>query len=195
MFSLSKALGFSLDTPWKDLPDARAQAILYGIEPKKIKLRHPAGRQGDARRAGRQGDRLRRHRPPHRALLPPLPPARRGQLADGGLARQGDGRAHLSGLQRRARCARRGCCSPIGGKTIHDVGQLHFDELHAFLGTIKPAGRGADAGRQVLEAKSAAGWSCCSASVSTTSTSTAARARSRAANRSAFACRRRSAPA
>ena len=38
----------------------------------------------------------------------------------------------------------------IDGKTIHDVGQLHFDELHAFLGTVKPAGRGADAGRQVL---------------------------------------------
>src|SRR5207248_5862758 len=38
----------------------------------------------------------------------------------------------------------------IQGKTLHDVGQLHFDELHAFLGTVKPAGRGADAGRQVL---------------------------------------------
>ena len=39
----------------------------------------------------------------------------------------------------------------IAGKTLHDVGQLHFDELHAFLGTVKPAGRGADAGRQVLK--------------------------------------------
>ena len=39
----------------------------------------------------------------------------------------------------------------IAGKTIHDVGQLHFDELHAFLGTVKPTGRGADAGRQVLK--------------------------------------------
>jgi excinuclease ABC subunit A len=38
----------------------------------------------------------------------------------------------------------------IGGRTLHDVGQLHFDELHAFIGTIKPTGRGADAGRQVL---------------------------------------------
>src|SRR5207244_12212780 len=38
----------------------------------------------------------------------------------------------------------------IAGKTIHDIGQLHFDELHAFLGALKPAGRGADAGRQIL---------------------------------------------
>ena len=39
----------------------------------------------------------------------------------------------------------------IAGKTIHDVGQLNFDELHAFLGTLEPTGRGADAGRQVLK--------------------------------------------
>lgn len=38
----------------------------------------------------------------------------------------------------------------IAGKTIHDVGNLNFDELYAFLGSLKPSGRGADAGRQVL---------------------------------------------
>jgi excinuclease ABC subunit A len=38
----------------------------------------------------------------------------------------------------------------VAGKTVHGVGQLNFDELHAFLGTVKPSGRGADAGRQVL---------------------------------------------
>src|SRR5438445_12915217 len=38
----------------------------------------------------------------------------------------------------------------VAGQTVHDVGRLNFDELHAFLGTLKPAGRGADAGRQVI---------------------------------------------
>ncbi|HJY35731.1 MAG TPA: excinuclease ABC subunit UvrA, partial [Vicinamibacterales bacterium] len=38
----------------------------------------------------------------------------------------------------------------VNGKNIYDLGQFHFGELLAFLGTIKPAGRGADAGRQVL---------------------------------------------
>src|SRR5882724_11836053 len=38
----------------------------------------------------------------------------------------------------------------IAGKTIHDVGGLNFDELQTFLGTVKPTGRGAGAGRQVL---------------------------------------------
>ena len=42
-------------------------------------------------------------------------------------------------------------CFTIAGKTIHDVGQLNFDELHEFLGTVKPIGRGAEAGRQVLK--------------------------------------------
>src|SRR5204862_6797168 len=34
----------------------------------------------------------------------------------------------------------------ISGKSIHQTGGLNFDELHAFLGGLKPAGRGADAG-------------------------------------------------
>ena len=58
--------------------------------------------EGQTRRIGRQGGRLRRDRPPHRAALPPLPAARRGQLRDGSVARQGDGGAHLPRLQRRA---------------------------------------------------------------------------------------------
>src|SRR6185436_15591407 len=39
----------------------------------------------------------------------------------------------------------------IGDRTLYDVGQMNFDELHAFLGTVKPAGRGADAGRHILK--------------------------------------------
>jgi excinuclease ABC subunit A len=38
----------------------------------------------------------------------------------------------------------------VNGRSVYDVGQLNFDELQAFLSTIKPTGRGADAGRQVL---------------------------------------------
>jgi excinuclease ABC subunit A len=41
----------------------------------------------------------------------------------------------------------------VGGKSIHDLGQLNFDELHEFLGTIEPAGRGGGnaAGAQILK--------------------------------------------
>src|SRR5213593_631387 len=41
MFSLAKALGFSLDVPWVDLPEKVRQAILYGIDAKKIVLISP----------------------------------------------------------------------------------------------------------------------------------------------------------
>src|SRR5262249_34765865 len=34
MYSLSKALGFSLDEPWEQLPEPVRQAILYGVEKK-----------------------------------------------------------------------------------------------------------------------------------------------------------------
>src|SRR5437667_380973 len=41
MYSLSMALNFPLDLPWKDLPESARHAILYGIEPKKIPVRTP----------------------------------------------------------------------------------------------------------------------------------------------------------
>src|SRR5437879_1409355 len=36
MYSLSRAIGFSLDVPWKDLPEKARHAILFGIDPQKI---------------------------------------------------------------------------------------------------------------------------------------------------------------
>ena len=39
----------------------------------------------------------------------------------------------------------------VAGRTVHEIGQLNFDELHAFLAKVKPEGPGADAGRQVLK--------------------------------------------
>jgi excinuclease ABC subunit A len=41
MYSLARALGFSLDVPWRDLPETVRAGILYGIEPKKIALTSP----------------------------------------------------------------------------------------------------------------------------------------------------------
>ena len=41
MYSLSAALGFQLDTPWKDLPERARDAILNGIEPKRIPILTP----------------------------------------------------------------------------------------------------------------------------------------------------------
>ncbi len=69
-----------------------------GQADRRRRTRRSSATSGKASEVGFQ-----RHRAAHRALLPALPPAGRSQLADGGVARQGDGRAHLPRLQRRAR--------------------------------------------------------------------------------------------
>ncbi len=102
MYSLSKDLKFSLDTPWKDLPERARQAILYGIEPRKLPMRVPPDakvkpNEIEGQEVGFHGIARRIER-----WYRQVPPARRDQLPDGSVARQGHGRAHVSGLSRRA---------------------------------------------------------------------------------------------
>jgi excinuclease ABC subunit A len=149
MFSLSKALGFALDSPWQQLPEKIRQAILYGIEPKKIavmsppdaKVRPPdhegreVGFSGIARRIERY---YRRYRQRGEAS------SRMEAWLDKVMVE------HTCPDCSGARLRPTRLLFTVAGRTIHDLGQINFDELQAFLGTIKPAGRGADAGRQVL---------------------------------------------
>jgi excinuclease ABC subunit A len=149
IYSLGVTMGFSLDTPWERLPEKARNAVLYGIDPKKITLVIPP----DARenRDDRQGK----------------------QVGFGGIARRierhyrryrqkGEANSYMEDWLDRVMVERlcpdcRGVrlratrlLFSIGGKSVYDVGQLNFDELHEFLRTVKPAGRSADAGRQVL---------------------------------------------
>ena len=150
MYSLSKDLKFSLDTPWKDLPDRVRQAILYGIEPRKISMRVPpdakvkpneiegqeVGFHGIARRIERW---YRRYRQRGETS------SRMEAWLDKVMVEHTCPDCHGA----RLRATR--LLFTVSGKTIHELGQQHFDELHAFLATVKPAGRGADAGRQVVK--------------------------------------------
>ncbi len=116
MYSLAKALHFSLDTPWEEAlrVGTSGDPLRYRSEDR---ARFAAGGEGKPGRLGGQGGRLRRHRPPYRAALSPLPAARRSKLGDGGLARQRDGRAHLPRLQGRT--------SPSHQALLHHCGQDH----------------------------------------------------------------------
>ena len=149
MYSLSKDLGFSLDTPWKDLSAKVREAILNGIDPRKIVLQSPpnakiardkwegkaVGFHGIARRIERQ---YRRYR-------------QRGEASSGMEAWLDRVMVeHTCPDCKGARLRATRLLFTIDGKSIYDAGQLHLDELHAFLGTVKPTGRGADAGRHVL---------------------------------------------
>ena len=149
LYSLSKVFGFSLDTPWQQLPESARHVILYGLDGKKVTASLPpdakvkrdefegqeVGFHGIARRIERQ---YRRYR-------------QRGE-ANSGMEAWLDKvmveRTCPDCKGARLRATR--LLFTIAGKTIHDVGNLHFDELHGFLGAVKPSGRGSDAGRQVL---------------------------------------------
>ena len=149
MYSLSKSLRFSLESPWEKLPEAARNAILYGLDGKKLRAFLPPdakikrdefeGREvgfgGIARRIERQ---YRRYR-------------QRGEASSGmeeWLDKVMVERICPDCNGARVRATR--LLFTIAGKSIHQMGALNFDELHAFLGTLKPAGRGADAGRQVI---------------------------------------------
>ncbi len=149
IYSLSKALRFSLDTPWEELPESARHTILYGLEGKKIaaslppdaKVKrdefqgHEVGFHGIARRIERQYRRYRQRGEANsgmEAWLDKVMVERTCPDCKG---------ARLRGTR---------LLFTIAGKTIQDVGNLHFDELYSFLGALKPSGRGSDAGRQVL---------------------------------------------
>jgi len=149
MYSLAEALGFSLDAPWETLPESARQAVLNGIEPRKVPLHLPP--ETKVRRRRWEGNRV----------------------GFGGIARRIERRYRRYKQEAEADSKMESwlgkvmveCVCPdchgarvrdtrllftIAGKNLYEVGQLHFDELQAFLGTIKPTGRGAEAGRQVL---------------------------------------------
>ena len=150
MFSLATALDFPLDAPWTQLPEKVRQALLYGIEPARIAMRTPpdarvtreswegkeVGFSGIARRIERYYRRYRQRGEANSRMEAWLDKVMVEQTC-----------RDCNGARLRASRL----LFTIGGRTLFDVGQMNFDELHAFLGTIKPSGRGADAGRHVLK--------------------------------------------
>ena len=150
MHSLSRALGFSLDAPWAELPERARNTILYGLDQAKVPLVSPpdaktkrdewedkeVGFHGIARRIERY---YRRYRQQGQAN------SKMEAWLDKVMVE------HTCPDCNGARLRATRLLFSIAGKNLHELGQLHFDELHAFLGTVKPAGRGADAGRQVLK--------------------------------------------
>jgi excinuclease ABC subunit A len=150
MYSLAQALNFPLDVPWKDLPERARKAILYGVESRKIRVMTPPDAkvkrdQGEGQEIGFHGIARRIERHYRRYRQRGETTSRMEEWLDKVMVERTC--PDCNGARLRATRL----LFTVGGQTIHDVGRLHFDKLHAFLGTIKPSGRGADAGRQVLK--------------------------------------------
>ncbi len=150
MYSLSKALKFSLDAPWQDLPQPAREAILNGVDSKKIALESPPDAkvkrddwEGKLVGFGGIARRIERHYRRYR---------QRGE-ANAGMEEWLDKvmveHTCPDCLGARLRATR--LLFTVAGKNTYDLGQLHFDQLYAFLSTVKPAGRGAGAGQLILQ--------------------------------------------
>ncbi len=149
MYSLAQELRFSLDTPWEKLSESARNAILYGLDHRKIVMRVPP--EAKVRREDAEGKevgfggiarRIERHYRRYR---------QRGEASSGMEAWLDKVMVeHTCPDCNGARLRATRLLFTIDGNSIFDVGQLHFDELYAFLGAVKPSGRGAAAGRQVL---------------------------------------------
>jgi excinuclease ABC subunit A len=149
MYSLARSEGFSLDTPWQDLSEQTRNMILYGIEGRKVLFTSPP--EAKVKRDNWEGK----------------------EVGFGGIARRieryyrhyrqrGEASSSMEAWLDKvmvehtcpdcngARVRATRLLFTINGKNIYDFGRLNFDELHAFLSTIKATGRGAEAGRQVV---------------------------------------------
>jgi excinuclease ABC subunit A len=150
MHSLARALRFSLDAPWEKLSEKVRKAILDGIEPRKITLVSPPGAK--IRREDWEGKQVGFHGIARRIERQYRRYRQRGDASSGMEAWLDKVMVeHVCPDCRGARLRATRLLFTVGGKSIHELGQMHFDELHGFLRGIKPAGRGADAGRQVLQ--------------------------------------------
>jgi excinuclease ABC subunit A len=149
MYTLSKTVGFSLEAPWEKLPERARNAILYGAGVEKLTLAVPP--ESKIKREDWQGKEVRFGGIAHRIERYYRRYRQRGESNAGieqWLEKVMVERTCPDCKGARLRATR--LLFTTAGKTIFDVGNLHFDELHAFLGSLKPSGRGADAGRQVL---------------------------------------------
>jgi excinuclease ABC subunit A len=148
MYSVSLALGFSLDTPWEQLPESVRNAILYGIEKKVVTAMPPESKEQRGQWLGKEigfggiARRIERHYRRYRQRGEAN--SRMESWLDKVMVE------HTCPDCNGARVRAPRLLFTVAGKTVHEVGQLNLDALHAFLGTVKPTGRGADAGRQVL---------------------------------------------
>ena len=150
MFSLAAALKFPLDSPWNRLPGEVHQALLYGIEPRRIPMLTPP--DAKIRRASWDGKEIG-----FNGI------ARRIERYYRWYRQRGEANSKMEAWLdkvmveqtcpdcRGTRLRASRLLFTVAGRTVHAIGQMNFDELHAFLGTVKPSGRGADAGRQVLK--------------------------------------------
>ena len=149
VYTLSKKLKFDLDTPWQDLPKKVRDAMLFGLVDKPIQLLQPPD-------AKERKERWLKRKPLWRGICNDIERHyrwyRQKDVANSGMERWLNSVMVDTPCQdcHGARLRATRLMFRIKGRTVHEFGDLHFDELSDFIATIKPTDKGAVAGRQVL---------------------------------------------
>ena len=147
IYSLARHYGFSLDTPFQELPESVLELLFYGTKGEKFPLLIPEGAKED-KNAGREFKfdgiitRIERH-------------YRRYRQQEVAHSRMED---YLNKVMVEHRCpdCRGARLRPqrllmtAGGKSIHTIGEMNFAELKDFLRTLTFTGQKQAAGQQIL---------------------------------------------
>ena len=147
MYSLARHYGFSVDTPWRELPGKIVEILLHGTKGEKFILEMPEGAKGD-RHVGKEfkwdgiASRIERHYKWYRQK----------QVAHSGME------DYLTKVMVEHRCPDCGGARlkpqrllvKVAGKNIVELGDINFAELREFLDTLPEPTRNRHAGAQVL---------------------------------------------
>ncbi|MFN8444557.1 MAG: excinuclease ABC subunit UvrA [Caldilineaceae bacterium] len=150
MYSLSIHDGFSLDTPWQELPEQAKQRIFFGTGSEKLTiLQPPGGKKGDFHHVGRQF--------PYEGIVGEI--ERRYKR----YRRERTANAWVEEYMKRVmvertcpdchgrQLKRQRLLSKIGGKNIMELGDLTLAELRDFLAHLPLFSRNAQAGDEIVQ--------------------------------------------
>lgn len=149
MYSLSQHCGFSLDTPWQELPEAIRHVIMYGTGTEKITIvQTPGGSKGNNQHIGRSfpyegivGEIERRYRRYRREKTA-------NTWMEEYMKRVMVERTCPDCRGRQLKHQR--LLITIGGKNIMELGDLTLAELRDFFARLSPFTRNAQAGAEIV---------------------------------------------
>jgi len=148
MYSMSKHYGFSLDAPFKDLPDEIVDILLYGTRGEKFKIDLPQEVKNRERHIGREirfdGIITRIERQYRRY--------RKRGVAHSGME------DYLRKVMIEYTCPdcdgtrlkKQRLLVSVEGKTIHELGEMHFEEFKDFLEQIPIPERKMEVGTRII---------------------------------------------
>ena len=148
LYTVCQEYKIDMDKPWRDLTPEAQEVILYGTKGKLLKLLIPPESKDKKERwqrwpisfngvAGTIERRYRWYRQQD------VPNANMERWLDRVMVE------HTCGDCRGARLKHSRQLFHVQGKTIHDLGQMNFDELQSFLTNLKLSGNKKDAGDQI----------------------------------------------